>query len=902
MAISKPIINNIHGVATQNSPVSVAVDITPKSIPGDLNNMSAEANLGWNNDGSTPQFKQSVVDVAGTMIGTDTTAQQEILRLSHTTASGVIVPTDAIAELNLAAYSGTSGTSEGVVVAVGEEADIICAQFQADGTTPRLSGAATVAADGMYALSIAETGFNAGRTVADRSLDLNGTSNSVTHLAADTYSWPTGDISTGLNSDWDYTAGTGSGDFSVFAKIVNNTGFAIDFSGATVSVTLNITSLPVGGTIDLVVFTVTPAGSLAELTQTITSTGSVTLTGTNTDSSFVVFSPAEILLSVSVATAAEKPFTYQVTDVQIDLLATSSLAYSIDLDTADAVLTGTATGSASNGATLDTFMGEIYSAVTTQYPTVTAGSVVTSDIETTATGTGNDNRDTSSFINGRDWDVRQTSTLNSTTVSYSDWDGWNGKSIQVGIYVVGSWINTDFGDLWSSAVGIAGLTLVVTDSGDSGNTATFSVTPGYVSDITARMQFKIDSITSQSGTPPTSFTGTDGWIYTLTASPSYKTVIFDTNQTGTELVPAATYTNNTGNVGINSTSNTFGSLDTFTLTLDSSHAASPITGTYSSQAGYIQRATEVEAAVNAATTTNLTVVRTDGVVAIDSSTVGDRTDASFLVVAGTGSTTSDTVTVQVQGVDGVGRSATVMNLLNADTTNGHTLASYSATIANAVSGVELGYHAQLGYIAVGNYSTTTPSTTSFNALSEMAGAESNISLTFTPGTKVDGTVADVNITNTVVIEGADAFNTGSLTIVDYNIMGENYPITFPGDTSINDQAALVKATTASSTLFGTTVTDGVVTATAVSPGDVPDTTTVLTNAGTPSGDAYVVPSVNVLQTGTAGLSVFTITITGGGITGSVVYQAFADTKAELVTALQGAVDANSGVHTYNDYC
>ena len=73
MAISKPIINNIHGVATQNSPVSVAVDITPKSIPGDLNNMSAEANLDWNNDGSTPQFKQSVVDVAGTMIGTDTT-------------------------------------------------------------------------------------------------------------------------------------------------------------------------------------------------------------------------------------------------------------------------------------------------------------------------------------------------------------------------------------------------------------------------------------------------------------------------------------------------------------------------------------------------------------------------------------------------------------------------------------------------------------------------------------------------------------------------------------------------------------------------------------------------------------------------------------------------------------
>ena len=494
------------------------------------------------------------------------------------------------------------------------------------------------------------------------------------------------------------------------------------------------------------------------------------------------------------------------------------------------------------------------------------------------------------------WDVRETSAFDlSASVDYTDWDGWNGKSIHVGSYTsFGGWLNTDFGNLWNTSVGIAGTTLVVTDSGDSGNTATFSVTPGLVSNLASYMQFEIDSIISQTGTPPTSFTGTDGWIYTLTASPSFKTVIFDTNQTGTELVPAATYTDNSGDVVLNQISNTFGSLDAFTLTLDSSHAASPITGTYSSQAGYIQRATELKTAIDAATTTDLLVSanavaevydftfnditltaaeydnsdqvgllnmistgngiltvrpggsnsagnvnRTDagfaftpgvntfsetqdfvdhintidvclytaariadgqvrftakvfgiitdvsvqnnggansaafgaagslfisgstfGAVSIDSSTVGDRTDASFLVVAGTASTTSDTVTVQVQGVDGVGRSATVMNLLNADTTNGHTLASYSATIANAVSGVELGYHAQLGYIAVGNYSTTTPSTTSFNALSEMAGAESNISLTFTPGTKVDGTVADVNITNTVVIEGADAFNTG----------------------------------------------------------------------------------------------------------------------------------------------
>ena len=76
----------------------------------------------------------------------------------------------------------------------------------------------------------------------------------------------------------------------------------------------------------------------------------------------------------------------------------------------------------------------------------------------------------------------------------------------------------------------------------------------------------------------------------------------------------------------------------------------------------------------------------------------------------------------------------------------------------------------------------------------------------------------------------------------------------------------------------------------------------MTNAGTPTGGVtYVVPTVNITQTRNyiRSGSTFTITITGGGITGSVVYQAFADTKAELVTALQGAVDANSGVHTYN---
>ena len=82
--------------------------------------------------------------------------------------------------------------------------DIICSQFLADGTTPRLSGAATVAGDGKYALSIAESDFECwGTNQVDTQLDLTGPSDSVTHGADDNpTSWPTGDISTGLAAGW----------------------------------------------------------------------------------------------------------------------------------------------------------------------------------------------------------------------------------------------------------------------------------------------------------------------------------------------------------------------------------------------------------------------------------------------------------------------------------------------------------------------------------------------------------------------------------------------------------------------------------------------------------------------------------------------------------------------------
>ena len=220
----------------------------------------------------------------------------------------------------------------------------------------------------------------------------------------------------------------------------------------------------------------------------------------------------------------------------------------------------------------------------------------------------------------------------------------------------------------------------------------------------------------------------------------------------------------------------------FSIILDTAHANTPITGSFTSEPTAIEMAEQTRTIINeeitAGNVTGLTVKPgTNEIVELDSATAGERVDINVAITGGTGSTASVQVVTQVQGSDTTTNTIQdVLTISNVDTTNGHTISSSSATLGFSLTGDALRDTISTFLEALGGYTIATPTSGTITFTSDTPGDESDVVITLTQA--FDSTAV---ISNTITQGTGPTFD-GALTEVTYTIQGQDYTVTFPSGT------------------------------------------------------------------------------------------------------------------------
>ena len=360
-------------------------------------------------------------------------------------------------------------------------------------------------------------------------------------------SWTTGTPSNTLPTGVTYIAGDGvdvtgstTNIDSVVGRIVNNTGAPLDLTGATFSFEIDVSSITTGDTF-LLIAGLTPSGSSSVTSSTgirvLTtielgvSTRTTTFTGPH---SFIV--PDGDFFGISIRdNANDQVVEYTINQARINIPSLDSASYILDIDTSDANLSGNVSGSFTDQSTATQAAGQIGTDSVAMFTGATVGSVFDLEIPDTEAGsTSSNERTTTGTVFLGKWDLRDGETGTSTSVTFSSWDDWVGNYFFDGQASSRDDLTDPFDALVLSLVGTpTNCTITITETADTGNSATFNVTGVTVklnSGRTFTNKFQLGTIVSQTGTPPSALTGSPaGWTLSVTGDVLHKAVTIDTN-------------------------------------------------------------------------------------------------------------------------------------------------------------------------------------------------------------------------------------------------------------------------------------------------------------------------------------------------------------------------------------
>ena len=386
--------------------------------------------------------------------------------------------------------------------------------------------------------------FNSGLTQTNTPLNLTTTSDSVLHSIGDTYSWPTGDLGdASLPDGWDYTPGLGSGGLSdnVEGMITNNTGGSVSVVNGNMSVTINISSLPVSGSAQpgiIISYNNVVTFIFSNVLPVITETGSYTFTDLTSDFSAPILDGDFFSLVIFENITEEQGFEYTITDVSINTGASSATSYVLNMDVDNNTFPGNVTNTLGNELTATASVTSIANAVTTMFPSITSGTVYDSLVPETASRDTISGKQDSGNITTFQWGLRTTGVDGSLSALYTSWDDWIGNFFSLG----GGF--GDYGDLVATALAegnFSNMVLTVSDRTDATVTATFVVDILSSTSGSDDIYMRLQSITSQTGVPLQS--GNVTAIFT--ADVGSKAIDLDTNQSA-NLSQMLTLTPNTG--------------------------------------------------------------------------------------------------------------------------------------------------------------------------------------------------------------------------------------------------------------------------------------------------------------------------------------------------------------------
>ena len=284
------------------------------------------------------------------------------------------------------------------------------------------------------------------------------------------------------------------------------------------------------------------------------------------------------------------------------------------------------------------------------------------------------------------------------------------------------------------------------------------------------------------------------------------------------------------------------SLTDFTVTLDTEHSASPITGTFTVSSSAISMAAQVRVAVTAASTTNLTIqTGTNATVELDSTTIGIKANITVLLEGGFGSTASTEITVS-EGMEGATKTSYKITA-----SSNHSPASLSSVFANDLTQANAIAQIRNHFVNnnIGGYSAGTLGATTFEVTSSVAGVDTpDLEFIITNA----GTGGDLIAGDVVTTQGRNIIVNAHTVYTVVTSQGTQ-TITLNSGTTAAEALASVRLLFTNGTITGFT------------PSVIADSKFTLTD-DTPGAEADI--TLTIIQSGTGGDLGLTATVTNDG--------------------------------------
>ena len=349
--------------------------------------------------------------------------------------------------------------------------------------------------------------FNAGVAQTSQALSLTTATDTLTNNT-NNYQFPIGGAMDSLPTGWTFTPGLGNGTnaLAIAAKLTNNTGSTIYTDSVTVTMTIQLDVLPIGGTFKLD-FYATKTGNIGSRvasgnTGNRTTTGSYAVNfGVGVDGNHL--NNGDSLYLWFYSGGGDAPAQWSITDMTINTGYAYPALYNLYIDTLGTIFSGQVfnTFSANDNATLA--LEQIGTEVEAKFSTIEAGSVFNSTISTSNDHSYTSYNTGTSFVSSNQWAMRTGELYNSPQLSFSTWSDLVNNYLIEGansgnpFYSLGGLVQFVF------TTHITGSTITFTSGV---NTATYNLIRSVAQRTTNDFGhiWQLGTLVSSSGTPPTS--------------------------------------------------------------------------------------------------------------------------------------------------------------------------------------------------------------------------------------------------------------------------------------------------------------------------------------------------------------------------------------------------------------